>query len=89
MTAIAKHIWPSGHMVEVVRTCCSWEHPDRRGPHGMHIGGHRPYWLRIDGGEWSNVRSPHNHWQIVEDTKLFEATTGPADWLRGCGWVLR
>lgn len=50
---IINHTWADGN-VEVIRTCCSFEHPELL---GKHVGDHgwKPYWIRIRYGKWRNV----------------------------------
>lgn len=81
------HVWPDGRSVQITRTCCAWEHPDKRGAHGMHVGGHHPHWLRVDGGAWQNVRA--SAYTLRVDVELIPAARSPDEWLSACAWELR
>ena len=66
------HVWQC-HGVEVTQTCCGWEHPNARGPHGMHVGGYKSWWVRVDGGEWVNLGSRAGQVRFFEALTVAEA----------------
>lgn len=60
-------LFPDGSRARIARTCCSAEHPDNRGPHGQHFGGHNPLWMDDADGEWQNVRYRGGEFRFLMD----------------------
>lgn len=73
--------YPDGSSLRIIRTCCAWEHPERQGPHGMHVGGHKPYWGRLGDGEWFGLNGRSEHRMLYDIICLWEIADNAQDLL--------